>query len=78
MSVTFGERLNVSNGTATRLLRAVGYPVGESNDGWWPVGSMLAGIESAKVEPEDADHLTALKREVLRAQENGEGTFTWF
>ena len=76
MSVTFGLNLDLNNGLATRLLRAIGYTV-KGSEGGWPVQKMLDGIAAAEVAEEDAQFLEWLRQEVLDAQADGEAIFRW-
>lgn len=78
MSASFGN-LDVNNGLASRLLRAIGYSVSEESSGSMRIGDMLVGIQAAKVTlaPEDLKYLEWLEDEVVQAQVNGKTVFEW-
>jgi len=79
MSVSF-RGLGLNNGLASRLLGAIGYPVGESSAGSMRVDEMLTGIETAKgkVTPDDAPYLTMLEKVALQVQEDGDEVLEWW
>lgn len=79
MSVSF-RGLGLNNGLASRLLGAIGYPVGESSAGSMRVDEMLTGIEAAKskVTSDDAPYLRMLEKVVLQVQEDGDEVLEWW
>lgn len=79
MSISFGD-LNVSNGMASKLLRAIGYPVSEESSGSMKIDTMLAGIAAAKstLGDEDLKYLGWLEDEVRAAKDGGATDFEWF
>lgn len=78
MSVTFEGELDVSNGLASRLLRAIGYPVGEDSDGSMPIKEALEGIQRAKgTMGEDEKYLGYLEELVTSLQADGADLLSW-
>lgn len=76
----FPETLDVTNGLASRLLHAMGYPVGEETAGTMPLKAAIAGIENAKavVSAEDRvflDHLAEVCADLKRARRT---ELVWF
>lgn len=84
MSVSFqgheNNGLDLSNGTASKLLRAIGFPVSEETSGSMPLEEALAGIQKAKgtlSTPEDEELLDLLKELAEGLQSAGATQLTW-
>jgi len=80
MSVQFGNGLDLNNGLASRLLRAIGYNVSESSAGYMPLNQALTGVQEAKstVSKDDLEYLMLLEEEILQLKEEGATVLDWF
>ncbi len=85
MSVSFQgpeptNTLDLSNGTASRLLKAIGFPVSEESSGALPLEQALEGIQKAKGtldRPEDEELLQELESLSQGLQKAGATQLTW-
>jgi len=82
MSVQFHSpegSLDISNGAASRLLRAIGYSVSEENDGSMPIERAREGIAKARVTliGEDLNHLNHLEEIVDEVAAEGGTELVW-
>jgi hypothetical protein len=81
MTIGFGNDHEVhwSNGQASRILRAMGYPVSEESSGSWPIEKMKSGIALAiqTLTGEDLDALQDLATLVDEYEIGGEPTMEW-
>lgn len=84
MSVSFigvDGTLDLSNGTASQLLQALGYRVGEGTDGWMLLALAKERIKVAKmnvsVQDEIYGHLLSLEELVLDLERSHRPTLDW-
>lgn len=79
MSVSFNGDLDLNNGLASRLLRAMGYKVTEDSNGEMPLAAAKEGIERARatVSSEDRPYLDMLAQVVQDVEASGSDTLTW-
>lgn len=82
MSVQFQSpqgSLDLSNGAASRLLRAIGYNVREENDGSMPIDQAREGIAKARttLSEEDLGYLKHLEEIIEEVAEDGGTELVW-